>query len=114
METQCFKLSCKLIVSPIVIQISPRPAPYHFIYFGDVQYLESVTQEYFDKTIHLSFYIAKIISGKLERREHYALDWITYDDTTKNNFCPADKQMLEKHKIKLLVACKQSQENKLE
>ena len=76
------------------------------IIVGDVQYFESVTQEYSDRTIHLSFYIAKIISGRLERREHFALDWITYDDTTRYNFCAADKQMLERHKTKFISACK--------
>jgi len=79
------------------------------IIVGGVQYFESVTQEYSDRTIHLSFYIARIISGKLERKEHAAFAWIAFDDLTQFTFCPADEQMLDGHKTKLIMACKQSQ-----
>lgn len=79
------------------------------IMVGDVQYFESVAQEYPDRTINLSFYIARIISGKLERKEHAAFAWVTFDDLTQFTFCPADEQMLERHKTKFIMACKQSQ-----
>lgn len=79
------------------------------IIVGDVQYFESVTQEYSDRTIHLSFYIARIISGKLERKEHAACAWIICDDLAQFSFCPADEQMLERHNTKFIMACKQNQ-----
>ena len=81
------------------------------IIIGDVHYFESVTQEYPNRTVHLSFYFARIVSGSLERKEHNALDWITCDDITQYNFCPADQQMLDRHKTKLMLACNQSQED---
>lgn len=56
--------------------------------------LTDVVYEYPNRTVHLHFFIAEIASGELIRKEHNALAWITKEDVSDYQFCPADAKML--------------------
>ncbi|MBQ2721250.1 MAG: (deoxy)nucleoside triphosphate pyrophosphohydrolase [Clostridia bacterium] len=52
--------------------------------------------EYPDITIHLTLFNAEIVSGEPKMLVHRDLKWITPDRILEFNFCPADKDILEK------------------
>lgn len=52
--------------------------------------------EYPDITIHLTLFNAEIVSGEPKMLVHRDLKWITPDRIPEFNFCPADKDILEK------------------
>jgi len=52
--------------------------------------------EYPDITIHLTLFNAEIVSGEPKMLVHSDLKWITPDRIPEFNFCPADKDILEK------------------
>jgi len=55
-----------------------------------------VVHEYEDITIHLSVFNATIVGGVLQKLEHNDLKWITPDEIYNYDFCPADKDVLDK------------------
>lgn len=57
--------------------------------------LTDVVHQYPDRTIHLHFYLCEIISGVPEKMEHNAIAWISPDETSQYEFCPADRKMLQ-------------------
>ena len=52
--------------------------------------------EYPDITIYLTLFNAEIVSGEPKMLVHRDLKWITPDRIPEFNFCPADKDILEK------------------
>ena len=56
--------------------------------------LTDTVYEYPDRTVHLRFYLCKIVAGVPERKEHNAIEWIAPKDINKYDFCPADSKML--------------------
>ena len=52
--------------------------------------------EYPDITIHLTLFNAEIVSGEPKMLVHRDLKWVTPDRIPEFNFCPADKDILEK------------------
>jgi len=56
--------------------------------------------EYPDITIHLTLFNAEIVSGEPKMLVHSDLKWITPDRIPEFNFCPADKDILEKITVK--------------
>lgn len=63
---------------------------------GDV-FIE-VTHEYPDITVHLTLFNATITQGILQKLEHADIKWITPGETDRYEFCPADKEILDKIK----------------
>ncbi|SMC63719.1 8-oxo-dGTP diphosphatase [Papillibacter cinnamivorans DSM 12816] len=61
---------------------------------GDV--FAEVTHAYPDLTVHLTLFNAGIKSGVPEMREHCGLRWITAGETARYDFCPADREIIEK------------------
>jgi 8-oxo-dGTP diphosphatase len=61
---------------------------------GDV--FTEVVHEYPDITVHLTLFNAEISEGVPELLEHNDLKWITPSQIPNYNFCPADKEILEK------------------
>lgn len=57
-----------------------------------------VDHEYPDITIHLTLFNAEIAEGTPQMLEHNAIRSITPDEIPQYNFCPADKDILEKIK----------------
>ena len=55
-----------------------------------------VTHEYPDILIRLSLYEAVIASGELLRKEHEALCWILPREIPDCEFCPADKDIIDR------------------
>lgn len=55
--------------------------------------------EYPDRVVHLHFYVTDIESGELTLKEHNAYAWITQEEVSNYQFCPADKKMLSLHKL---------------
>lgn len=53
---------------------------------------------YPDITINLTVFNARIVSGRPILLEHNDLKWITKNEISKYNFCPADEVILEKIK----------------
>ena len=62
-----------------------------------------VIYEYPDKTVHLHFFLAEITSGKLTRKEHNALAWITADEIGNFQFCPADDSMIRNNNLEQII-----------
>ena len=56
--------------------------------------LTDIVYTYPDRTVHLHFFITQVIGGQLQRKEHNALAWITPDEISQYEFCPADAEML--------------------
>lgn len=54
--------------------------------------------EYPDLTVRLSLYHASIVSGTPKRLEHNDIRWITVRDIDTLEFCPADKDILDRIK----------------
>ncbi len=61
---------------------------------GDV-FME-VDHEYPDISVHLTLFNSRIAEGTPKMLEHNDIRWITPDEICKYNFCPADKEILEK------------------
>lgn len=53
-----------------------------------------VVHEYPDITVHLTLFNTAIANGELKMLEHNDIQWITPEEITKYNFCPADKEIL--------------------
>lgn len=56
----------------------------------------SVTHEYPDITVHLTLYHAAIREGTPTLLEHHDLRWITPAEIPNYDFCPADREILER------------------
>ncbi|MBQ8029714.1 MAG: (deoxy)nucleoside triphosphate pyrophosphohydrolase [Clostridia bacterium] len=61
---------------------------------GDV-FME-VDHEYPDIFVHLTLFNAVIESGEIKMLEHNDIRWITAEEIPEYEFCPADKEILEK------------------
>lgn len=57
-----------------------------------------VDHNYSDIAIHLTLFNAIIAEGIPQKLEHNDIRWITTDDISKYDFCPADKLILDKLK----------------
>ncbi len=53
-----------------------------------------VVHEYPDLTVHLVLYNATIVEGTPKMLEHDDIKWITPDEISDYDFCPADKEIL--------------------
>lgn len=58
----------------------------------------SLVHEYPDITIELTVFNAEIESGEIKLLEHNDAKWIRSDEIGDFDFCPADKEILEKIK----------------
>ena len=56
----------------------------------------NVTHEYPDVTVHLTLFNATIASGTPKKLEHNDLKWITREEISNYDFCPADVGILER------------------
>ena len=65
---------------------------------GDV-FME-VDHVYPDLTVHLTLFNAGISEGTIRLLEHNDAKWITVDEIDKFDFCPADKEILERLKLR--------------
>ena len=61
---------------------------------GDV--FMDVIHEYPDLTVHLTLFNATISHGEPQKIEHNDIQWITPEEIPNYDFCPADKEILEK------------------
>lgn len=61
---------------------------------------EEVTHEYDDVTIHLTLFNATIVQGEPQKLEHNDMRWITPQEIPNFDFCPADKEILQKLLLK--------------
>ena len=59
---------------------------------GDV-FME-VTHEYPDITVHLTLFNDTIAEGKPQKLEHNDIKWITPNEISNYEFCPADEEIL--------------------
>ena len=55
-----------------------------------------VIHEYPDLMVHLTLYNAMILDGEPQMLEHNDIRWITPAEIPQYQFCPADKEILEK------------------
>lgn len=55
-----------------------------------------VVHEYPDITVHLTLFNAKIMGGTPKKIEHNDIKWILPSEIPNFEFCPADKEILEK------------------
>ena len=55
-----------------------------------------VTHQYPDLTVHLTLFYATIAEGEPKMLEHSDIQWITSQEIPNYNFCPADKEILER------------------
>ena len=55
-----------------------------------------VVHEYPDLTVHLILYNARITNGNIQLLEHNDARWLKPDEIPNYQFCPADKEILEK------------------
>lgn len=58
-----------------------------------------VTHHYSDIDIHLTLFNATIVKGKPTLVEHKAVQWITKEEISNYEFCPADRELLELIKL---------------
>ena len=56
----------------------------------------NVTHEYPDITVHLTLFCATIKEGVPKLIEHSDLKWIVPEEIHNYEFCPADKEILQK------------------
>ena len=59
---------------------------------GDV--FMDVVHEYPDLAVHLTLFNATIANGKLQKLEHNDIQWITPNEISNYEFCPADEEIL--------------------
>ena len=64
------------------------------LYVGDV--FMDVIHEYPDLTVHLTLFNATIDYGEPQKLEHNDIQWIKPSEIPNYDFCPADKEILEK------------------
>lgn len=57
-----------------------------------------VTHVYPDITVHLTLFNAEIVQGEPQMLEHNDIKWITSTQIDNYEFCPADKEILDKIK----------------
>lgn len=57
-----------------------------------------VIHEYPDLTVHLTIFNATIAEGEPQKLEHNDIQWITPNEITNYDFCPADKEILKEIK----------------
>lgn len=62
-----------------------------------------VVSEGRDKTVHLHFFRAEIVSGSIKALEHSELRFIMPEETGKYEFCPADTLMLAKTDMRKVI-----------
>lgn len=65
----------------------------------DIQVYEQfgeVTYTYPDVTVHLTFFVARIIGGALVPTEHQAVRWVSPAEIAGYTFCPADLEIVER------------------
>ena len=55
-----------------------------------------VVHQYPDLTVHLTLFYATIAEGEPKMLEHNDIQWITPQEIPNYNFCPADKEILER------------------
>ena len=55
-----------------------------------------VVHEYPDITVHLTLFDATIADGEPQKIEHNDIQWITPSEIANYEFCPADKEILER------------------
>ena len=55
-----------------------------------------VVHEYPDITVHLTLFNATIVEGVPQKLEHNYIRWITPGEIPEYEFCPADKEILDK------------------
>ena len=55
-----------------------------------------VVHEYPDITVYLTLFNATIVEGVPQKLEHNDIRWITPDEIPEYEFCPADKEILDK------------------
>ncbi len=55
-----------------------------------------VVHEYPDITVHLTLFNAVIAEGTPKMIEHNDIRWLTAEEIDQYEFCPADKEILEK------------------
>ena len=55
-----------------------------------------VTHTYPDLTVHLTLFHASIARGVPQKLEHNDVRWITVEEIPQYDFCPADKEILER------------------
>ena len=63
---------------------------------SDESVFMEVDHVYPDITIHLTLMEARIVCGTPKLLEHCAIDWITPDMIGGYEFCPADKEILDR------------------
>ncbi len=56
----------------------------------------AVTHRYPDLQVHLMLYHARIMTGRPRRLEHAALRWVTPAELSGYDFCPADREIIQK------------------
>ena len=61
---------------------------------GDV--FMDVVHEYPDLTVHLTLFNATIAEGEPQKLEHIDIQWIMPSEISNYEFCPADKEILER------------------
>ncbi len=62
-----------------------------------------VTHQYPDMTVHLTLFNASITAGEPQLLEHNALRWITVDEIDELDFCPADAQILQQLRKRIVT-----------
>lgn len=55
-----------------------------------------VTHEYPDIFVHLTLFNSTVLQGQPQLLEHNALAWITANEISNYDFCPADVEILKK------------------
>ena len=55
-----------------------------------------VDHVYPDLTVHLTLFHARIAQGIPQKLEHRDIRWVTVEEMDELEFCPADKEILEK------------------
>lgn len=55
-----------------------------------------VTHSYPNIEVHLTLFNASIVRGEPVMREHIGMEWITPQQIPNFEFCPADKEILER------------------
>ena len=55
-----------------------------------------VTHQYPDLTVHLTLFHATIAEGEPQKLEHNDIKWIAPQEIPNYEFCPADKEILDK------------------
>ncbi len=65
------------------------------IQIGTESLVRKVVYEYPDITVHVHFYMCRLIDGEPACIEHNRIQWFTLDEAVKLRLCPADRKMLD-------------------